>query len=146
MKHIKLYEAFGESQYNMSERIPTEIRVKFARGGFDKFYEDWKPEGYTNNGEQYIEDLKDGTGMRLDSSVYGGYDLFRSTSDRVYFLEYLPRMKEIYIFGSEIGYKPTFSSKPIRNEAGTGNTNYQFDKIEVGEVDHRGYFEIIEVR
>ena len=97
MKHIKLYEAFGESQYNMSERIPTEIRVKFARGGFDKFYEDWKPEGYTNNGEQYIEDLKDGTGMRLDSSVYGGYDLFRSTSDRVYFLEYLPRMKEIYM-------------------------------------------------
>ena len=35
MKHIKLFEGFRESQYNTSERIPTEIRVKFARGYFE---------------------------------------------------------------------------------------------------------------
>jgi hypothetical protein len=146
MKHIKLFEAFGESKYNTSERIPTEIRVKFAKDGFNKFYEHCKPERYTTMGEKYIENLKDGTGMSLNSFEYGGYDLFRSTSDRVYFLEYLPRVKEIYIYGSEIGYKLTLNSEPIRNEAGTGNINCQFDKIEVGEVDHRGYFEIMEVR
>ena len=141
IRHIQKSNRILENRFlnEGDERNVEQIRIKFAEGGFNKFYSFYKPEKYAPMGEKYIENLEDGTGIELYDSMI--YDFFEN-DNRTYFLEFSPIHKEIYIFPSEVGYRQGVNSRPEQGPS----IYYKFNKLEVGEVDHRGYFEITELQ
>jgi len=131
--------------------FPNSIRIKFTKDGYHQLFDylqlyPYNPGGYNRRwkymyGDDYIKKLLSEDGLELTNGRL--YEFIQDMEqDRVIFIEYDARRKEIHFPRSEPGYRPTFSSRPNLNSSGAGSTYVNFDKLEVGALSNRGGREI----
>jgi len=139
---------------SMENEFPNSIRIKFTNDGYRKLFDllelyPYNPGGYNKRWKYMYDDdtiikkLQSEDGLKLVNGRL--YEFIQDMEqDRVIFIEYDARRKEIYLHRSEPGYRPTFSSKPNLGSSGSGGIYIKFDKLEVGSISDRGgMFEIV---
>ena len=128
---------------SMKTEFPNSIRIKFTEDGYRQLFDflqlkRWK---YMYDDYSIIRKLQSEDGLELINGRL--YEFIQDMEqDRVIFIEYDARRKEIYFHRSEPEYRPTFSSKPNLQSSGAGSQYVNFDKLEVGELSNRGEREI----
>jgi len=141
---------------SMENEFPNSIRIKFTKDGYEQLFKYLElgfhnPGGYNNiwkymyDDDTQIKKLQSEDGLELVNGRL--YEFIQNMEqDRVIFIEYDARRKEIYFHRSEPGYRPTSSSKPDLHSSGAGNQYVSFDILEVGALSNRGghIFEIVE--
>ena len=137
---------------SMKTEFPNSIRIKFTKNGYRQLFDylqlyPYNPGGYNKRwgymyGDDYIiRKLQSEDGFELNNGQL--YEFIQDMEqDRVIFIEYDARRKEIYFHRSEPGYRQTVSSKPNLQSSGTSSQYVNFDKLEVGELSNRGEQEI----
>ena len=182
MKHLKLFEDFNEYDFDGAKNNPDRIVVKFAPGGYNKFWDQYvKSTGdyYRGLGENWTyfgswEDLEEkfsSKGLEMRDGQY--YLLYKNYDPKdikdwvskgrpegklaatFYFLKYSKEAGEIYIvsvYGTEYQYVEANKEYTTDKLKGYPQSTYcRFDKgdvarlVEVGSIDHRGYFEVASV-
>ena len=137
--------------------FPTSIRIKFTKDGYQQLFDylqlyPHNPGGYNKrwkymyDDETIIRKLQSEDGLELTNGRL--YEFIQDMEqDRVIYIEYDARRKEIHFPRSEPGYRPTYSSKPSLYSSGAGSIYVEFDKLEVGALSNRGgdIFEIVAV-
>jgi hypothetical protein len=128
--------------------FPNSITIKFTRDGYEQLFKYLQLYPYNTGGynkrwkymyddETIIRNLQSEDGFELKNGRL--YEFIQDIEqDRVIFIEYDARRKEIYFHRSEPGYRPTNSSIPNLHSSGAGSTYVQFDKLEVGALSNRG--------
>ena len=157
MKHIKLFENFSE------EEKPKSITIELI--GVSNFIKQYKKDvcdfTYHSRGlaDGNWSKLQDGE-LTLENGYY--YPLFRCITDLEKFREskfkeggyiiYLSYDKEhnevLVLVSNDLSLDMTSSNNSDKFESLSNAKNWytKFDKIEVGQTDHRGYFKIVEVK
>ena len=162
MKYVKLFENFSE------EENPNTITLAFnGRSGYDKFKDQYSKKLGIEGGHAsflYQEDnwqallgaghpVYGKDGLEVKSGVF--YPLFTHTENiggewttiDWIFIYYSKEYNEVLIIQTnEYANVGTKISREITKHP-RGPQNYcKFDKIEAGQIDHRGYFEIVSVK
>ena len=132
--------------------FPNSIRIKFTKDGYRQLFDylqlyPYNPGGYNKRWKYMYDDdtiirkLQSEDGFELTNGRL--YEFIQDMEqDRVIFIEYDARRKEIHFHRSEPGYRPTFRSKPDLHSSGAASQYVQFDKLEVGALSNRGELEI----
>lgn len=148
MKYLNSFRIFE------SVEAPLEIRIRFTKGGMNKFYELLSPLSPSDY-QSYWEELKDDDGLNLPHGTLRELFYVETSNHsqdkpefREFFIHYDRHKQEVYLNASEPNYLQTFSSKPNFSHSGNpGHIYFKFDKLDVGGISDRGkIFEIVEVK
>jgi len=151
MKYIKLFENFSEEKKPLS--ITIELTDEFKKRMKESKNTDGD-EGFTSNGSK-IELYNNGTRYNLEKVGTIPYDVKRDLQFD-FWASYRPKANEIYVNQSNSTAKDLENS--MLKDDSIPSTAGIMSKLEpgyyckfengfkVGEVDHRGYFKIVEVK
>ena len=155
MKHIKLFEGFSK------EEKPNSITITVTNDNFKKQYITGNEFTYHSSG------LADGNWSKLHNgelTLENGYyyPMFRCITDLEKFREskfklgayiiYLSYNKEhnevLILMSNDLSVDMTGNNNQDKFKSLTDATNWitKFKKLEVGEVDDRGFFKIVDIK
>ena len=156
MKHIKLFENFSE------EEKPKSITIELTNDNFIKEYKTGNEFTYHSRGlaDGNWNKLQNGE-LTLENGYY--YPVFRCITDLekfreskfklgayIIYLSYSKEHNEVLILMSnenlDIDITSSNSQDKFKSLSNAKNWYTKFEKVEVGEVDNRGYFKIVELK
>ena len=167
MKHIKSFKLF--ENFDIENQNPNTITLSFnGQSGYNKFKDQYWPKLGRDGGPASVVYQANGFVANLDSLKGEGhpnagedglimksgfyYPLFkihdgRNGEGEWTYLSYSKENNEILIISSREHSDIGIKIEREMNKHPQGHQWYtKFDKIEVGQTDHRGYFKIVEVK